>query len=272
MNGLIAYYSGSGNTRLACETVTRSISQVDWTLHDIAAEAAAHAGRIEETIPDFAQYDLVGFAAFADLWKVSQLVCDFFDHVPQVDGTPAFVLNTFGSMSARTLPQLAKLARGKGFRVLCGHSLHMPESFPGMRAIGLSFDWSPSRREQRKFLRFIDLLHGMAGELAEGRTPKPRHISGGPFGWLPPTPRKSMKHVMGKQRVNQAKCTRCGECARHCPYGAIQMKPSPVIDHRRCYGCCACYNHCPEGAVSARGFKGWFRYPRPIKRVVDKLM
>ena len=271
MNGLIAYYSGSGNTRLACEAVARGVGEVEWTFHDIAVEAAAHGGRLEEAIPDFLRYDLVGFAAFADLWGVSQLVYDFFSHVPNVDGTPAFVLNTFGSMSARTLPQLAKLARGKGFRVLCGHSLHTPESFPGMRAIGLSFDWSPSRRERRRFARFVECLRGMVGELSEGKMPRAKRIGGGPFGWLPPTPRKSMKHVMGKQQVDESRCTRCGECVRHCPYGAIRMESLPVIDHTRCYGCFACYNHCPVGAISARGFRGWFRYPRPIARLVEKL-
>ena len=271
MNGLIAYYSGSGNTRLACQTIARGIPEVKWTFHDIAAKSARQGGRIAETIPDFARYDLVGFAAFADLWTVSRLVFDFFDHVPHVDGIPAFVFNTFGSMSVRTLPKLAKLSRSKGFRVLCGHSLHMPESFPGMRAIGLSFDWSPSRRERRRFDRFVEQLRGMVEELSAGKTPPPRHISGGPFGWLPPTPRRTMKHVMGKQKVNRAKCIQCGECMAHCPYGAISLRPFPTIDHARCYGCCACYNHCPSGAISARGFRGWFRYPGPIKRVVEKL-
>ncbi len=271
MNGIIAYYSGSGNTRLACETVGRTVSTVNWTFHDIADHAAKSAGRVAGTVPDFSRYDIAGFATFTDLWCVSRLMHDFFSHVSPVGGTPAFVLNTFGSMSGKTLPQLAKLASERGFCVLSGHSLHMPESFPGMRAFGLSFDWSPGRRERRRFACFLDRLRGLVGELAEGNMPRAERIGGGPFGWLPPTPRKSMKHFMGKQRVNRERCTRCGECARRCPYGAIRLEPFPRIDHARCFGCWACYNHCPAAAIRARGLRGRFRYPRPNPQVVKKL-
>lgn len=53
----------------------------------------------------------------------------------------------------------------------------------------------------------------------------------------------------------------CGNCARHCPSGAIQMVPSeagdkaspkiPVVDVERCIGCGACENLCPARPFSA---------------------
>ena len=53
----------------------------------------------------------------------------------------------------------------------------------------------------------------------------------------------------------------CGNCARHCPSGAIQMVPSiagvpdspklPVINEERCIGCGACENLCPARPFSA---------------------
>lgn len=53
----------------------------------------------------------------------------------------------------------------------------------------------------------------------------------------------------------------CGNCARHCPSGAIQMVPSkaddkrslkiPVVDEERCIGCGACENLCPARPFSA---------------------
>lgn len=53
----------------------------------------------------------------------------------------------------------------------------------------------------------------------------------------------------------------CGNCARHCPSGAIQMVPSvadepdspkiPVVNVERCIGCGACENLCPARPFSA---------------------
>lgn len=53
----------------------------------------------------------------------------------------------------------------------------------------------------------------------------------------------------------------CGNCARHCPVGAIQMVASdsgnpqspkiPVVNTERCIGCGACENLCPARPFSA---------------------
>lgn len=53
----------------------------------------------------------------------------------------------------------------------------------------------------------------------------------------------------------------CGNCARHCPVGAIQMVASdpdnpdspkiPVVNDERCIGCGACENLCPARPFSA---------------------
>ena len=52
----------------------------------------------------------------------------------------------------------------------------------------------------------------------------------------------------------------CGNCARHCPTGAIQMVEDkmsakhrllPVVDTERCIGCGACEHLCPARPFSA---------------------
>ena len=53
----------------------------------------------------------------------------------------------------------------------------------------------------------------------------------------------------------------CGNCARHCPVGAIEMVPSdpddeaspyvPAVNEARCIGCGACENLCPARPFSA---------------------
>ena len=58
----------------------------------------------------------------------------------------------------------------------------------------------------------------------------------------------------------------CGNCARHCPTGAIQMVEKnpgtmdspkiPVVDTERCIGCGACENLCPARPFSAIYIEG----------------
>ena len=62
----------------------------------------------------------------------------------------------------------------------------------------------------------------------------------------------------------------CGNCARHCPSGAIMMvhmdaeddeSPKiPVIDTERCIGCGACENLCPARPFSAIYVEGYERH------------
>lgn len=62
----------------------------------------------------------------------------------------------------------------------------------------------------------------------------------------------------------------CGNCARHCPTGAISMVPSeagdasspliPAVNEARCIGCGACENLCPARPFSAIYVEGHERH------------
>ncbi len=43
-------------------------------------------------------------------------------------------------------------------------------------------------------------------------------------------------------------CTRCGDCARVCPVGAVTLTDSVYTDGADCILCCACVKACPTGA------------------------
>lgn len=63
--------------------------------------------------------------------------------------------------------------------------------------------------------------------------------------------------------IDASQGIQCGNCARHCPAGAIDMVPvdkdkkdgpkMPVVKENACIGCGACESHCPVGTVASMG-------------------
>jgi ferredoxin len=153
----------------------------------------------------------------------------------------------YGSFSGKTLKVLAELAAARGYRILLGYSLHTPESYPPLNALGITSEGAPKPRELEEFEEFIDRLVTKIETLQAGGDPE---IEGGQLNvlqWLMPAlPRTTSQTLMGDKQVDVERCTECGICMAVCPYEAIQLNPKPVFDETRCYGCWACYNHCPE--------------------------
>jgi len=61
---------------------------------------------------------------------------------------------------------------------------------------------------------------------------------------------KMRQHSALKPRVKKGKCTRCGECYRHCPADAIVLdRVQAHIDRDKCIGCAECVAVCRFDAV-----------------------
>lgn len=262
MNGIICYYSGSGNTKLAVKYIKSKISNVDFEL----------CNTVRDKVPDLSKYDVVGFATFADFGAAPQYMHSFFDRVSPQRNNYAFLFNTYGFLSGKTLKSLAKLANSKNFTILCGHSLHTPESYPPMRSRNKTFDNSPNEKELRKFDEFIAQLDAMLAIIQAGNKPRTRRIKIGLLGALfPAFSRTRAKKDFGEQQVDINLCKECGTCKKLCPYEAIELAPNPVFDHSKCGGCWSCYHHCPEKAIYTKKFKGEWQYPKPSKELESKL-
>ena len=52
-------------------------------------------------------------------------------------------------------------------------------------------------------------------------------------------------------RVDEQKCTGCGQCARICQFSAIAcVKKKVLVFPELCHGCGGCVRVCPEGAIT----------------------
>ncbi|MFC1866378.1 flavodoxin family protein [Chloroflexota bacterium] len=176
MKGIICYYSGSGNTRLAVNYIKKRTKNADFELCNI----------VKNNIPDLSKYDIVGFATFTNFGGVSQYFHSFFDKINQQPNTHCFVFNTHGFMPIKTLKSLAKLAQSKGFNVLIGHSLHAPESYIPMRARNRDYDNSPNQKELGQFDAFISRLDDILESIRNNKIPKKTKVKIGLLGTIMP--------------------------------------------------------------------------------------
>ncbi len=258
MKGIICFYSGSGNTKHACTYLASKITTCQLELVDITKDAT----------PDLEECDVVGFATFTDAWAPPPLMRAFIQGIPNQDGIPAFVFNTFGFISGKTLKRLDELATAQGFTVIGGHALHMPENYPPMIVSGNGNEDHPNESEMASFDRFIAELDLRLWQVKDDGSCPHHHPDIGLLNTLlPPFPRSLGFTSIGKKVADEGRCKECGVCARICPYGAIDLDPTPVFDENLCQSCWACYNHCPEGAILAGRFTGDGRYPRPNEHV-----
>lgn len=220
-------------------------------------------------IPDLEKYDIVGFAAFTNFWGIPHIFQTFMEKLPQQDDKPAFVFNTYGFISGKTLLILDKLVTEKGFLVIAGHSLHAPESYPPMIVKGMGNQQAPNEKEMRRFNKFISELDLI---ISDGRKLNRKNIWPGFLNRLLPafSVTKARKD-MGEKFVDEVLCIECGLCEKLCPYKAIRCSPKPVFDMNNCYGCWICYNHCPEKAIYTSKYRGAGHYPKPINQLKEKL-
>jgi len=262
MKGIICYYSGSGNTRLVCNYIQSKIKNADFELYNI----------VKNDVPDFSKYEIVGFASFTDFGAPPKYIYSFIEKISHQNDKSAFVLNTYGAISGKTVQVFDKLVSEAGFNVLTGFSLHTPESYPPMRKRGMAFDKSPKEKDLRKLDDFILDLDSIIYDMKSDNEVNKRKLNISLTGRLLPVYKRSQaKKDFGIQNVNPKLCTECSVCMNGCPYEAITMNPKPVFNHDICAGCWYCYNHCKQKAIHTPKFSGDYQYAKPNDELRSKL-
>jgi ferredoxin len=262
MKGIVCYYSATGNTKLAIQHIIKKLS-IPFDLCNIA----------RDPVPNFAQYDIAGFACPVDWLAEPYLMRKFLSELPTVNGTPAFVFTTFGGLPGRTLPNLKKAASLKGFKVIAAHGLHTPDNYPPVLYSGRHKNYGmPDDREMEALTDFINELETAIEDIGKGRPVKEAKVKTNLLGAIAGNmSRERSKKAQGPKFVDEKLCTKCGKCEKGCPYKAIKLDPYPKFDESLCYGCWACFNRCPEKAIYTKKYRGKGQYPGPTEELKKKL-
>ena len=192
MNGIICYYSGTGNTKLACKYIASRMDNIEFELFDI----------VKGELPNLDNYDIVGFATFTDCWGPPYLMQKFIERLPTQKNKPAFVFATYGFTPGKLLKTFAKWISVRGFLVVAGHALHTPENFPPMVASGRGYENSPNEKELNNFKNFISELDTIASRIKDGKEIRKGKIKiGFLFYILPGFNRTKAKRNMGEKVI-----------------------------------------------------------------------
>ncbi|MBU1669999.1 MAG: EFR1 family ferrodoxin [Actinobacteria bacterium] len=247
MKVLILYYSGTGNTKFACEVAGLAIERAG---HDVTMTTYEKAGDVR--LEDF---DLYCFAAPVYEWAPARNVERFVRSIPALEGRRAFIVTSSAGATGQATPLFARMLEDRGLTVLGDHNLICPDSWGGTRRWSAPHDAeTPTPESVRELAEFTDSMLEHACALEDGRAvslPAYRVLPTGLFllSRLTRAPGRWPRLKMGRKRVDESACTRCGVCVKNCPAGAIALDPYPAFG-RGCIACWRCINTCPVDCIT----------------------
>jgi ferredoxin len=234
------YYSGTGNTLLIVNEMTKTFSEkgIQVNLH-----------KIERTDPKKIDTGkTIGLAFPVAFQSTFPFVWSFLNDLPQANGTPVFMIDTMMTFSGAIVGPLKKILTEKGYTCIGACEIVMPNN------------WLPKKIDEDKnnatINNGLENARKYAQELIDGKASWNRipflskglyHICCNDFIM------KRISMAVGRKiMVDKEKCIKCGLCARLCPVKNIEMKEYPVW-HNTCEVCTRCLNFCPVNAVFIPG-------------------
>lgn len=245
MEGVVVYFSLSGNTKKVAKAIYRGMQKIIET--DIFA--------IQEISPkDLIKYDLIGIGSPVWMQRAPANVCIFLYNMPSMEGRYFFLFATHGTLPFWLFKQLAQLIQRKNGKIIGwadwygagGILCHTPYPHPA--------HGHPDEVDLREAEDFGRLMAERALQIASGRVDlipdvpsgedaaqalfRP-HPLGEPFPGVRPT-----------RRINMEKCRypECTMCQDLCPAGAIDLSKREVVI-KACWNESLCNRICPYNAI-----------------------
>ncbi len=242
---MLFFFSGTGNTRWAAETISKITGE---TLLSIPDEL--RKGDCRYTL---AEGERLGFCFPVHGWQPPRIVREFIRKmtVSNAGGHYCFALCTCGDTVGDTMTILNKELARHGLEATGQFSIVMPESY-----VCLPFMYTDTEEREREKIdaagkllkeigRMIVSREADTATLVKGATPRLySYVIGRYF---------NSRMITDKPFTVSDECIKCGLCAEVCPTGDITggRGSSPEWKHDGSCTCClACYHHCPVHAIN----------------------
>lgn len=270
---LVAYFSGTGGTRKAAETVAGAFSAQSCAVHLFSLDDLASPEKFDAMTGFLASADALVLLYAVHAFDAPEPVYSWIARLPGGVGRetgheiPAMVLSVSGggeSWPNTTCRQdcIASLEK-KGFRVDYEDMLVMPCNWV------FTLDEKLSMHLIRVLPGFAEsfVTKFLSGERRRLPTRKPDFLQK----IVPPMEKKGV-HRFPETITVKASCTACAWCANHCPTGNITMEAARPRFGASCVACFRCIYGCPAHAMKSDNFmvlKKGFNFKKLEERLVD---
>jgi len=237
----LVWFSGTGNTWLAAQTLAES-------LRAGGVEVTPSRMEVTERPLSLGKDDALGIAFPVACFTSYPIVWQFLEALPPGEGRKVVLIATMGGASGGMARPLGRVLRSKGYATLAAACFVMPSNYAN-RAM-------PRDANARKIERMRHDVAAFANTLLSGKARWPvgiplwseamARMSRGrwPWRWF-----KSMFPLA----VDPKRCTRCGLCAKLCPVAAIRMGDEGPEWTDACQSCQRCVGYCPVQAIHVPG-------------------
>ena len=243
---IIYVFSGTGNTRLAADSVQRYLLMNQIHAHVYSVRCGRDGSYTNP--PDPNNYDICGFAYPVHAGNTPKFMLKFVKSLPPVTGRklgmPAFIFSTAGSYSPLTRSASSSLAsalRSKGMMPGIDMRMIMPYNI-GVRITEMEAKYM--RIHTEKMARVLAYM--IKNRQFETLHFNPFVTAAASFGKIQ---RAAAARNGRKFTVEEDKCIGCGICEKRCPSSNIIIKDGIPAFEGRCTMCMGCVTYCPYMAI-----------------------
>lgn len=247
---MIFYFTGTGNSRLAAETVGKALAETPISVNALLRETPCTAGGEQVSETPFI------FVSPTYAWRIPRVMENFIRENTFSGCRDAYFLMTCGDSIGAAEKYLQALCREKGLNFRGVQKIVMPENYIAMFS-------APEKAEAKKIIENAvpELL--TAAETIHARADFPSKKIGAPDR-LYSGPVNSIFYklfVSAKGFYATDACISCGQCVKNCPLNNIKLRNGKPVWGADCTHCMACICHCPKEAIEYKNkSKGQPRY------------
>ena len=235
---MIYYFSGTGNSKYVAQRLAEATGE--------------QAISIAETLPNDNHDETLGLVMPVYYWGIPNLMLQFLEGF-KVSQSYVYIVLTAGGSTGNAAKMCEKAMQHKADAIF---SVIMPDTYTPM------FDVSDKIKNEKILDAAepeIDAIIQKVKQKAQGDF---NHHKG-PRLFTPLVYPMYGRLSTADFKVN-LKCIGCGECARNCPVGNIEMKGDrPVWKEKKCVFCLQCLHRCPKFAITFKNSEKNGQYYNP---------